>query len=435
MKERQCFCGLCALFLLLGPAPAWSAEDYSFDLSEIEKKPFHFGGYAEFSPEISSADQDAALYRLKYYNHDQADLADAYAFKLQLEGSYEKGIARLFTRININAGYASDEWSDEANVYEGYLSLKPSSSLVLDAGKKTLRWGKGYAWNPVAFLDRPKNPDDPELSLEGFVVASADYTRSFSGPLQTLSFTPVVIPVYDSLNDDFGRVDHLNVAGKVYLLFYDTDIDFIVLDGASKTNRYGADFSRNITPSFEVHGEAAWIDAYQKRVIDSLGRISVTEYDAFSYLLGLRYLTENDITSIVEYYHDDTGYEATEMAGYFSFIDHAYDTYLSTGSDILLAKATSASASGTGRANPMRDYLYVRISQKEPFDLLYFTPAITCILNLQDSSYSLSPEVIYTGMTNMEVRLKANIIHGDDASEYGEKPNDYLVELRLRYFF
>lgn len=423
------------MVLLLSPAPVWSAEDYSFDISEIEKKPFYFGGYAEFSPEISLVDQDAALYRLKYYNHDQADLADTYAFKLQLDGSYEKGIARLFSRININAGYAFDEWSDEASVYEGYLSLKPSSSLVLDAGKKTLRWGKGYAWNPVAFLDRPKNPDDPELSLEGFVVASADYTRSFSGPLQTLSFTPVVIPVYDSLNDDFGSVDHLNVAGKVYLLFYDTDIDFIVLDGASKTNRYGADFSRNITPSFEVHGEAAWIDAYQKRVIDSLGQISVTEYDAFSYLLGLRYLTENDITSIVEYYHDDTGYEVEEMAGYFSFIDHAYDTYLSTGSDILLAKATAASASGTGRANPMRDYLYARISQKEPFDLLYFTPAITCILNLQDSSYSLSPEVIYTGMTNTEVRLKANIIHGDDASEYGEKPNDYLVELRLRYFF
>jgi len=423
------------LFLLFAPAPAWSAEDYSFDLSETEKQPFYLGGYTEFSPEISSADKGAALYRLKHYNHDEAVLADAYAFKLQLEGSYEKGMARLFTRINVNGGYAFDEWSDEANVYEGYLSLKPSSSLVLEAGKKTLRWGKGYAWNPVAFLDRPKNPDDPELSLEGIVVASADYTRSFSGPLQTLSFTPVLIPVYDSFNDDFGRADHLNVAGKVYLLFYDTDIDFIVLSGASKTSRYGADFSRNITPSFEVHGEVARIDDYQKKAIDSLGQISVTEYDAFSYLLGLRYLTENDVTTIVEYYHDDTGYEAKEMAGYFSFIDHAYNTYLSTGNEMLLAKATVASESGVGRMNPMRDYLYARISQKEPFDLLYFTPAITCIMNLQDSSFSLSPEVIYTGITNMEVRLKANIIQGEDASEYGEKPNDYLVELRVRYFF
>jgi hypothetical protein len=33
---------------------------------------------------------------------------------------------------------------------------------VLDAGKKVVKWGKGYAWNPVAFVDRPKNPEDPE---------------------------------------------------------------------------------------------------------------------------------------------------------------------------------------------------------------------------------------------------------------------------------
>ncbi len=437
MNNRQRICGTCALLLLLllGPVSARSAEEYSFDLSEIEKSPVHFGGYGEFSPEISAADQDAALYRLKYYDHDQGDFADAYAFKLQLEGGYEQGIARLFSRVNINGGYASDEWADEASLYEGYLSLKPSSSLVLDAGKKTLRWGKGYAWNPVAFLDRPKNPDDPDLSLEGFVVASADYTRSFSGPLQTLSFTPVVIPVYDSVNEDFGRADHFNVAGKVYLLFYDTDIDFMALTGASRPGRYGADFSRNITSSFEVHGEAAWVDGYQKKVVDSLGQVSVTEYDTFSYLLGLRYLTENDITGIIEFYHDDTGYEVEEMEDYFSFIDHAYETYLATGSDMLLAKATAASESGVARANPMRDYLYARISGKEPFDLLYFTPAITAIVNLQDGSCSLSPEVVYTGMTNTELRLKASIIQGEEGSEYGEKPNDYLVELRVRYFF
>ena len=59
-----------------------------------------------------------------------------------------------------------------------------------------MKWGKGYAWNPVAFLDRPKNPDDPELPLEGFVIASADTIKSFDGPLKTFAFTPVLVPVY-----------------------------------------------------------------------------------------------------------------------------------------------------------------------------------------------------------------------------------------------
>jgi len=81
----------------------------------------------------------------------------------------------------------------------------------MDIGKKTLKWGKGYAWNPVAFVDRPKDPDEPEQNLEGFIVASADYIKSFQGPLKTVSFTPVLVPVYNHVNDVFGEIDNLNL--------------------------------------------------------------------------------------------------------------------------------------------------------------------------------------------------------------------------------
>jgi len=83
----------------------------------------------------------------------------------------------------------------------------------------------------------------------------------------------------------------------------------------------------------------------------------------------------------------------------------------------------------------MRDYLYLRVSQKEPFNILYFTPAITWIFNINDKSFSLSPELIYTGITNLELRLKASLITGQRDSEYGEKQNNYRAELRLRYYF
>jgi hypothetical protein len=83
----------------------------------------------------------------------------------------------------------------------------------------------------------------------------------------------------------------------------------------------------------------------------------------------------------------------------------------------------------------MRDYLYLRISQKEPFDILYFTPAITAILNFDDRSFSLSPELVYEGITNLELRIKGTVLVGDHFSEYGEKPNDARLELRVRYYF
>jgi hypothetical protein len=83
----------------------------------------------------------------------------------------------------------------------------------------------------------------------------------------------------------------------------------------------------------------------------------------------------------------------------------------------------------------MRDYLYLRISQKEPFDILYFTPALTTILNLDDRSFSISPELLYTGITNLELRLRGTALVGDRFSAFGEKPNDARLELRVRYYF
>src|SRR4030067_3677729 len=168
-------CALCSLFSL--PSPAFP-EEYSFDLSEIEKKPYHIGGYAELRPVLFGLDKDSSLCKLLFYNRDEGATLEEYNATLQLEGSLEKGISRLFVRTN--TGYKKSYLGEDQKtiVYEGYLSLKPSSALTIDMGKKTLKWGKGYAWNPAAFIDRPKNPAHPELSLEGFIVASADYIKT-----------------------------------------------------------------------------------------------------------------------------------------------------------------------------------------------------------------------------------------------------------------
>ena len=77
-----------------------AAEEYTFDLSEIEKKPYHFGGYVEFRPVLFGLDRDASLYKLRFYNRDEGATLEEYNATLQLEGSLEKGIARLFVQTN-----------------------------------------------------------------------------------------------------------------------------------------------------------------------------------------------------------------------------------------------------------------------------------------------------------------------------------------------
>ena len=100
-----------------------------------------------------------------------------------------------------------------------------------------------------------------------------------------------------------------------------------------------------------------------------------------------------------------------------------------------MAKAQNLSQGNYGRPNPMKDYLYLRVSQKEPFDILYFTPSLTTIVNLHDSSFSITPEIAYTGITNLELRLKAMFLVGGEGTEFGEKPNNYRIEFRARYYF
>jgi hypothetical protein len=96
-----------------------------------------------------------------------------------------------------------------------------------------------------------------------------------------------------------------------------------------------------------------------------------------------------------------------------------------------------ASAIGRRRssANAMQNYIYVRFSQKEPFDILYFTPSLTGMMNTDDQSWSLTPELLYSGITNWEFRIRSGIIFGARNSDFGEKQNDYRIELRVGYYF
>ena len=209
------------------------------------------------------------------------------------------------------------------------LNPHPLSASTLES--KPCSGGKGMLLTPWPLSAGPKILMTPNLPWKDISPASADYIKSFDGPLKTISVTPVILPVYEHINDDFGKIDKVNFAGKLYFLLYDTDIDLIGLTGGSKTNRFGIDFSRNITTNFEIHGEFAFINNQKNRVIDSQGNISESKFDAKSYLLGIRYLTPSDTTFIFEYYRNGTGFTHLEMKDYFTFIDRGYDLFLLSG--------------------------------------------------------------------------------------------------------
>jgi len=423
---------LCAVLLAAGAAHG--AEEFSFDAAEFQKKPIEFGGYVEFKQQHYKLNQDGALYLLNFYQEPRETL-DQSTLTLKPSGRFRFGDASLNFRAHLEADWETRGYDRVARFDEFYASYKPNPGFTLDAGKVSLKWGKGYAWNPVAFVERVKDPNDPELAREGFTMLTADWIRNFEGPLRTVAFTPVVLPAGPNVNPDFGSGTHLNVAAKLYLLYRDTDIDFLVLSNGSRSGRYGADFSRNLTSNVEIHGEFARISETQRQVTTASGTTELVRGSATSYLLGTRYLTARDTTYIFEYYRNGPGLSEDEMKSFVQFVDNAYALYLATGNDAPLARAASLASTGYARPNPGRDYLYLRVSQKEPFDILYFTPALTVIANANDRSTSVAPELLYTGFNDVELRLRAFFLNGGAGTEFGERQISKRIEFQARLYF
>jgi hypothetical protein len=434
--------GLILLLLLFNVQPVHSQDQYQVDLSELEKeieqtskKPYSLGGFLEFQPIFFGIDRGSAFSELNFDLKRSGNTFMQYNLGLRLEGSYKKDIFSVFFQTDTLVQNQLQGWQEGTKLLQGLIGLRPSPNLSLEAGNKVFKWGKGYAWSPVAFIDRPKDPEDPEELRQGFTIFTADWNQSFTGPLKNAALSAVGVPVYDHVNTTFGQLNHMNFASKLYLLLYDTDIDVTFLTGSSRTTRYGFDFSRNITTNLEVHGEWARINNFKLTTINAQGVATTQEWDAISYLLGLRYLSPQETTYIVEYYHNGTGLTQSQFQDFVTFTNNSYATFLATGNNSGLIRASQLADAVYGKPNPMRDYLYFRASQKEPFDILYFTPALTSIINLQDGSLVVIPELAYSPITNVELRLRTPVLIGGKDTEYGAKQNDYRIDLRLRYYF
>jgi len=435
---------LCLLFFLSVPFSGYlMAEDKSsdtldldFEIPEVEKKPYSFNAEFEISETIKGLDEDSLLFHQRYPNGRDDETLYQTEFDLKVEGSYQVSIVKLYARLNGDLYYNKDEdWVNDSRTEEAYVSLLPSPSITLDAGKKVLKWGKGYAWNPAAFFSRSKDIEDPDVTLEGYYVVTGDLIKSMDGVLKTIALTPVILPVSSHINDEWGTERETIWGGKVYFFAFDTDLDIMFLSGEEAEDRFGVDFSKNISVNFEIHGEAAIILDYVKYTTDQQGNLTEKKYDAKSYLLGIRYLTGHDTTYIFEYFRNGQGYTSDEMKDYFTLIEDGYQEYINIGSMAKLSKSREYGSQFYNKQTVMKDYFYLKVSQKEPFDILYFTPSVTCLYNLNDKSGSIMPQIIYTPITNLELELRATFLLGKDYTEFGEKLNDYKVYAAVKYYF
>jgi len=414
----------------------WAQDDeFVFDVEEFESKTFELRGYLELEPVYAKANQSGALYQLKLFDFGPEKTLNELTTSVELEARFKKGITsgKLLAHSEILQDYAGE--TQQHDLFEGYITLQPDPGLAFDFGKKAMRWGKGYAWNPVAFVERSKDAGDPDLAREGYWIAALDWIKRFQGPLQTFALTALVLPVDEDINDDFGKPDNNHIAAKLYFLYHDIDIDLMFLSEGSRGAQWGVDFSKNLAPHFEIHGELAYYEDVTHRTVTGdckTGKPLIK--DEISYLLGLRYRTSEDITFILEYYGNGRGNSKSQQQQFYRCVHQAWET----GSQALLNQLPLNKDIDKGpfsRPNPMRRYLGFRSWWEEPADFLYMTAGLQVLYNLEDESFSVSPEVSYDGFENVELKLRGTLPLGDELTEWGEKPNDYKLEAQLRLYF
>jgi len=409
--------GLLLGMLVLVFDPAWTfAQDddlYSFDVEEFTKKTWEWKGTVSASGTLKSFNTDSVLYSVKFPD-DEPVLSNELNLELSLDSRWDWGWSRFFLIGDANVQKSSIESisPQDTLLREGYWQIFQFEPHSIDIGKRLLRWGKGYAFNPVAFLERAKNPEDPEASREGLWMVQEIWIFEGFSLFSNSSVNLVYLPIREDLNDDYQVLpSNENIWGlKLYALIADSDFDlYYIHKSEQKVANWGVDFATNITSNFEVHGE------YAVNGADELTN---------QILLGLRYLTENDLTWIIEGYHNSAGLEEDESKRLFNSIQS---------SSAFIAKQALSIIQQSRTLN--QNYGYIKASIKEPFNWLYFTPSVSLLANLDDSSQNMNLQCVYVPDTNWMFELSWQYLNGDKATQYGENPVKDKTVLEVTYSF
>ncbi|OGS53971.1 MAG: hypothetical protein A3J79_00155, partial [Elusimicrobia bacterium RIFOXYB2_FULL_62_6] len=292
---------LLAAILLALVAPV-SAGEYDFSIpgssGESAAPKLELGGNLDARYSLVDTRRTSPLYALQYYGRAPADTLSQYRLDLYLNGDYSGGAAAFHARTY--AQYYSEADSD-LSLHELYGTLALGERATLTAGKRMYSWGKGYAFNPAGYVNPVKDPENPELAQAGLMSFGYEYIRSFSGgALNNAAFNLIAVPSVETLNAQNSEARDTDLAAKLSLLAWDTDIDFMAYSSRVNPERAGAAVARNLGPSLEVHGEFSRFNN-KPRCTAAPGAVSVSKRDGEDWLLGLRWLNTWNLTAIAEY--------------------------------------------------------------------------------------------------------------------------------------
>jgi hypothetical protein len=412
----------------IAAASAFSQE-YDFDIPEQEDAKIEFNGNLDAKWGLLNTRKSSPFFGLQFYDiSEKDDYLSQYRLDFYLDGIYRYKQVGFFMKTFYQ--YTKEE-SLSPSFFELYGSLNFSPRLSMSIGKRRFNWGKGYAFNPVGYVNAEKDPENPDLALAGKTSVYISYNRSFnSDVLQNFSIGAILLPPEAEMNDKFASAEKIGAAVKLYFLMKNIDIDMMAAFQKDEPQRLGLDFSTNLRENLEIHAEFSYAqNEIRHLIVDDL--VSQQKTNGGSYLLGLRYLNRFNTTLIAEYYHNNSGLSKNDFTSYLSYLDNSLESNSSERINSAKLNISTFFRSKT----LMQNYLYLKLMQPEPFSWLYFSISMFSIYNLADNSFLLSPQLNYKPYTNFEVLLWPFLFFGDEGTEYGSKQFKKKVEIWMRFYF
>ena len=364
---------------------------------------------------------------------------------------------------------------------ELYATYTPKPWLNLLLGKKRIIWGSGFAFNPTDLINPPKDPTDPNFQRAGQWVARVElpfekFTISTLFAPQVLyqsSGIPYALMKYPDYTAAGGAAApdasyHYLVAARLYLLLFDSDINFFYFfsnkynNAVENASRIGGSFSRYFFTDYELHVEALLQIGTGRLYPNHLcatGNICnlqtalapIRANDGSVYprvLIGGRTQFRDESTLSVEYYYQADGYSDLEFENIIRLLAKAQMANISTAGPT----GMGSTAGGTSGALPQRftfDPLrrhYLIVSYTKPKIRDDFSVGATLIAGLTDLSGTFSPTVSWNAREWLTLSLYGFVpirgipvgqvtVNGNNYSEYSLFPVDFRVLFEARAYY
>ncbi len=317
------------------------------------------------------------------------------------------------------------------SIRECALDISLSDEVDILAGKKILKWGTGYAFNPTSVVEPKRSPSDPADRLNQFEGLKLIALSIFH---QKNSLAFVYLNDVQIKNSSI-RWNAGEYAFRAYTFI--SGIDLSLIGHYKEGDRFeaGGNFSYVVGDQLEIHGEVL-----AKKGSSMPYHLSITdtenpqEYSSYPYvscydgsrkifykaIIGSQYTFDNGINLAIEYYHNSEGLNNQQWKRWMNFVmfqDEIQKGIIIVPTEIdklsfinLLWSLNTLSPQGT-----MCDYLFGRGFYSDgnwSIELISF-------INADDWSAALIPTVTARISQYFSPYIRYTMLLGKNDSEFG----------------